>query len=289
MQFIFSRQSAPLAIMLVLIAALYSAIAADSMSSTIIYEGGNCSGTPLVVSVVGSADCEAVECVFFISNSVVYSSATTCEDADLEAYVANEFTGSSYLLVETFTENCKLFLSANAYLASGECQVYDDSSDNSVVAALHDDGTASLAIYNSSSCTGAPVRGYAPNNETLSSHSCFKNYNVFYSSIDPGTSSSSTGSFDATSTQLRVTDSSSSVGSGHDMVGSPTCGSEIHGGGSEAGTNATVSITPSESSGGINTGAIVGILVAYVLLMMAACILCMDRMERLGRRLRLRR
>ncbi|KAF1790261.1 hypothetical protein GQ600_2544 [Phytophthora cactorum] len=40
---------------------------------------------------------------------------------------------------------------------------------------------------------------------------------------------------------------------------------------------------------GINTGAIVGILVAYVILCIAACILCMDRMERFIRRLGLRR
>ncbi|EGZ10745.1 hypothetical protein PHYSODRAFT_304519 [Phytophthora sojae] len=278
MQFLFSRHIA-------LIAALPSMIAADSMANTLIYEGRNCSGTPLVVSVVGSSDCEALDCVFFITNSVVYSSATTCGDVDPETFVADAFAGSSYVLIETFTTNCNLFLGAKAYLASAECLLYDDSSDYGVVAALHDDGTASLAIYNDSSCTGTPFMGFAPNSSVLSTHSRFKNYSVFYSSTNPGLDASS-----STSTSTRVsiaTDSSvSSDGSdtGNDMVGSPNCD---HDEGSEAGRNATVSITPSESKGGINTGAIVGILVAYVLLCMAACILCMERMERLGRRLRL--
>ncbi|KAE9005242.1 hypothetical protein PF005_g12498 [Phytophthora fragariae] len=231
-----------------------------------------------------SSDCCGLHVEHRYLPSVVYSSVSICVDADPETFVADAFAGSSYLLVETFTDNCKLFLGANAYLASGECQVFDDSSDNAVVAALHDDGTASLAVYNDSSCTGTPFLGYAPTSETLSSHSCYKNYSVFYTSTDPGVDSSSSSS--TASTRLIITDSSSSDGSAHDMV---MCGSTSHGEDSEAGTNATVSITPAESSGGINTGAIVGILVAYVLLCMAACMLCMDRMERLGRRLGLRR
>ncbi|KAG6950799.1 hypothetical protein JG687_00014019 [Phytophthora cactorum] len=76
--------------------------------------------------------------------------------------------------------------------------------------------------------------------------------------------------------------------SGMNQVGTVTSRSTSDEG-LEPGGNETVSITPVESSGGVNTGAIVGILVAYVILCIAACILCMDRMERFIRRLGLRR
>ncbi|GMF45388.1 unnamed protein product [Phytophthora fragariaefolia] len=278
MLFVFQYNESMIAI-LVLISTLHSLNAAASMSSTTIYKGLNCSGIPLAVSVVESGDCEATECMFFITNGFIFSSVTTCVDKNRETYVADTFAGSSYLLVETFTANCNAFLDANAYLASGECQVYDNSIDNTVVAKLHEDGSASIAFYNGSSCSGTPFQGYAPTRETLANHSCFMNYSVFYTSADWSDESTSSSAF--TSTRP-------SGGSDY-VVGSSMYDSASHEESSEAGANATVSITPSDSSGGINTGAIIGILVAYILLSLAACILCMDKMERLGRRLGLRR
>ncbi|KAF1790263.1 hypothetical protein GQ600_2546 [Phytophthora cactorum] len=85
-------------------------ISAESFAGTIIYTGKDCSGTPLVVSVIGSVDCEAVECVLFIADSVTYSSETICERADRQAYVASTFAGSSYVLVETYSKMCTYFL-----------------------------------------------------------------------------------------------------------------------------------------------------------------------------------
>lgn len=279
--------------LLVLIAAFTPSATAESFASTIIYSGSGCSGTPLVVSVVGSIDCEAVECVFFIADSVTYSSATTCESTDRQTFVADAFATSSYVMIETFTKMCQLFMGAIAFLASGKCQVYDEEGANYVVAKVNEDGSANVGIYDNNSCTGTPFLGYTADNETVSGHSCYKNYSVIFTGTDSNDSDSPSSNADnsvASSTQRAsgsfLVDQRSTDDSGRDSVGSPTTSDEN---GSEDKRNATVSITPSESSGGVNTGAIIGILVAYVMLCTAACILCMDRMERLVRRLGLRR
>ncbi|KAG2802349.1 hypothetical protein PC129_g13307 [Phytophthora cactorum] len=292
-----STSSALLVAMLAVIAAFAPSISAESFAGTIIYTGKDCSGTPLVVSVIGSVDCEAVECVLFIADSVTYSSETICERADRQAYVASTFAGSSYVLVETYSKMCTYFLGAMAFLATGECQVYDDQGANYFVAKVNEDGSASQGIYNDSSCSGSPFLGYEPDNETVSSHSCYNNYSVIYTS--DGSSFSGSGSqITATNTSVLVSTRSTSSNSGssvadddssyQDRVGTVTSRSTSDEG-LEPGGNETVSITPVESSGGVNTGAIVGILVAYVILCIAACILCMDRMERFIRRLGLRR
>ncbi|GMF25485.1 unnamed protein product [Phytophthora lilii] len=308
----------PLTTTLFLIAALASVIATELMSSTIIYQGDACSGTPLVVSVVDSVGCEAIDCSSFVTGSTTYSSIATCVDTERETYVANAFAGFSFLMIETYTKQCKVFMGANAYLASGECQVYDDTSDNLVIAKLNADGSASLEIYNDSSCSDTPFLGYMPNSETLSSHSCYKSYSVFYSGRGSSDGSSGSASDHQATTNVNAVGSTSNslgfTGNSASFSGSSSLGllttesnnSAMDGSAvnaitirdpssageeenSDSGRKATVTVTPSESSGGINTGAIVGILVAYALLCGAACILCMDRMERLCRRLGLRR
>uniref|UniRef100_H3GTX0 Uncharacterized protein n=1 Tax=Phytophthora ramorum TaxID=164328 RepID=H3GTX0_PHYRM len=294
---------------LVLIAALASSTAAETMASTIVYADSDCSGTPLVVSVVESVDCEALECSLFTTNGVTYSTCTTCVSADRETYVGGVFASLSYLLVETFTITCKLFMGANAFLASGECQVADSTSDNGVIATVNEDGSASLEIYTESTCSGTPFLSSTPDSDTVSNHSCYGNYNAFYIGTGSSTSSSSGGDI-ATSTSLSVTDGSTSsqsltstqtfsssgsvfvgddsVGSGCGDVGTPISASKCEDN-SDAVGSTTASITPSESSSGINTGAIVGVVVAYIMLCVAACILCFERVERFARRLGLRR
>ncbi|ETI31501.1 hypothetical protein F441_21415 [Phytophthora nicotianae CJ01A1] len=278
-----SQPTELLVTVLAVIAAFAPPIAAESFASTIIYTGKDCSGTPLVVSVIGSVDCEAVECVLFIADSVTYSSETTCETTDRQTYVADTFAGSSYVMIETYSKLCTFFLGAMAFLATGECQVYDDHGDNYYIAKVNKDGSASQGIYNDSSCTGSPFLGYEPDSETVSSHSCYNNYSVIY------TSSSSTATSSSVSVSTRSQTASSSRGNSGINVGSngisPSNSSIID----EAGSETTVSTTPVESSGGVSTGAIVGILVAYVILCVAACILCMDRMENFIRSLGLRR
>ncbi|KAF4135935.1 hypothetical protein GN958_ATG14921 [Phytophthora infestans] len=270
-------QSKALVTVLVVIAASTPSVPAEPFASTIIYTGKDCSGTPVLVSAVGSVDCEAVECVFFIADSVTYSSETTCERADRHAYVADMFAGSSYVMIETYSKLCTYFSGAVAFLATGECKVYDDQGDNYFIAEVNEDGSASQGIYNDSSCSGSPFLGYEPDNETVSSHSCYNNYSVIYAS-DASTSVS-------VSTRSTSSSSRSFASSDRDSVGKPSSSFTSD----DAGWNEIVVVTPAESSGGVNTGAIVGILVAYVILCVAACILCMDRMERFIRRLGLRR
>ncbi|KAG7382340.1 hypothetical protein PHYPSEUDO_005018 [Phytophthora pseudosyringae] len=290
------QHNALLVTLLAVIAAFILSVPAESFAGTVIYSGGECSGTPLVVSVDGSIDCEAVECVFFMADGETYSSATTCESTDRQTYVAEAFIGANYVMIEKFTTKCKLFMGTMAFLATGECQVYDEQGDNYVVAEVNEDGSASLGIYNDSSCSGSPFLGYEPDSETVSSHSCYKNDSVIYARLSATNTSVSTRSSSQTARSTRASSNSggSLVGAGSNdsdrgIVGIRDSSSTSDEGGSQAGENATVSITPPESSGGINTGAIVGTLVAYVILCMAACILCMDRMERFVRRLGLRR
>ncbi|KAL3665694.1 hypothetical protein V7S43_009127 [Phytophthora oleae] len=285
MQFIIQPRAVPVAVLSV-IAALVQSVLAESFAGTVIYSGRECSGTPLIVSVVGSVDCEAVECALLIADGVAYSFATNCETTDRQTYVTDAFEGSSYIMIETFTYKCKLFLGTMAFLATGECQVYDEQADNYVVARVKDDGSASIGIYNDSSCTGAPFLSYEPDSEMVSNHSCYRSYNVIYTS-----ETSASSQISATSTSLSGTDrlnSTSSSSNSGDFVGEDNDRGSLPSSeqvGSQVAGNETISLSPSESSGGINTGAIVGILVAYVILCKAACILCMDRVERFFRRL----
>jgi hypothetical protein len=276
-----------------LLVALTSSVGAESFAGSVIYSGGDCSGTPLVVSVVDSTECEPVDCLFFIADAVTYSSATTCESTDREKFIANAYTDFRYVVVETFTRKCKLFMGASAYVATDECQVYDDTGANYFVASVNDDGSASVGIYNDSSCTGSPFIGYTPDAEMVSSRSCYRNYSVIYTGTDnsDGSTSSSSGSYsqahgsDSTNSSQGARSSrvSSNAGSFLDVsVGSSGDGSAgVDGAGSKSVGNSTVT----QSLGGVSAGALVGIIVAYVLLSMAACVLCMDRMERVVRQL----
>ncbi|KAG1703575.1 hypothetical protein DVH05_007519 [Phytophthora capsici] len=281
MQFTIQLRTVPIAVVSV-IAALVQSVLAGSFASTVIYSGRECSGTPLVVSVVNSDDCRAIECALLMDNGVTYSFATNCESTDRQMYVSDAFEASSYIMIETFTIKCQLFLGAMAFLSTGECQVYDEQADNYVIAKLKDDGSASVGIYKDSSCTGTPSLSYEPNNETVATHSCYKSYNVFYTSeTNISSQNAATSTSQVASDKVNLTGSSSSSEGFVDDGSTDSILSSI---GSQVDGNETISLPPSKSSGGINTGAIVGILVAYVILCIAACILCMDRIHRLFHR-----
>ncbi|KAF1778759.1 hypothetical protein GQ600_17790 [Phytophthora cactorum] len=179
------QSSALLVAMLAVIVAFAPSISAESFAGTIIYTGKDCSGTPLVVSVIGSVDCEAVECVLFIADSVTYSSETICERADRQAYVASTFAGSSYVLVETYSKMCT-WLGKSRNLQR------------------------QLVFWIS-------VSRYEPDNETVSSHSCYNNYSVIYTS--DGSSFSGSGSqITATNTSVLVSTRSTSSNSGSSVA-----------------------------------------------------------------------
>ncbi|KAK1946624.1 hypothetical protein P3T76_002176 [Phytophthora citrophthora] len=285
MQFTIHPRVVPVAVLTV-IAALVQSVLVESFASTIIYSGHECSGTPLVVSIVNYVDCKAVECAPLIDDGRTYSFATNCESTDRQTYVADTFEASSYVMIETFTIKCQLFLGAMAFLAKGECQVYNEQADNYVIAKVEDDGLASIGIYKDSSCTGDPFLSYEPKNETIATHSCYRGNNIFYIS-----EANTPGQISTTSTSRSASDtvnSTASNSSSGDFVGDGSTDSRLPSSeqvGSQLDENETVSLSPSEGSGGISTGAIVGILVAYVILCVAASILCMDWIERLFHRL----
>ncbi|OWZ10437.1 TKL protein kinase [Phytophthora megakarya] len=281
MQFIVQPHSV-LVVMLVVIAAFAPSVPAESFAGHIIYSGTKCSGTPLVMSIIDADDCEDVECLSFSVDDTTYSSATTCENTSRQTYVADVFANFSYVMVETFTNKCEGFLGATVYLATGECQIYNDQGSNYVIAKVNEDGSASLGIYNTSSCSGAPFLGYEPDSEAVENHSCYKNYTVIYTSAEnnsEGGDSDISAPMEINSPQ-KVDTNTGSNGSADD--------SDRNIVGSDEGST-TVTDTAPEKSGGINTGAIIGIIVAYVILCTAAGILCMDRMQRCVRRLGLRR
>ncbi|POM79762.1 TKL protein kinase [Phytophthora palmivora] len=177
MQFI-NQQNIVMMVVLIVIAAFVPSVHAESFAGTITYSGRTCSGTPLVVSVINSVDCEDVECLIFIADGTTYSSATTCEKINHQTYVSDVFADSNYVMIETFANECKGFLGAIAFLATGKCQVYDDQGVNYVIAKVNEDGSASVDIYNNSSCTGTPSLGYEPDSETVMKHSCYMDYSV---------------------------------------------------------------------------------------------------------------
>ncbi|KAG7396339.1 hypothetical protein PHYBOEH_002474 [Phytophthora boehmeriae] len=190
-----------LPLVIVFAAAFVPWTSAQSIASTAVYVDSQCSGTPLVVSVIESVDCESEACnSFTATDGATYYRSTVCALANRESFVNDAFAGANYLLIEMYTKSCGLFIAANALLATGECRVYSGNGSNSVIAKINADGSANLAVFNGTACAGTPILSYSPDNESVSKHSCFKDFSVFYASTGGGSSSTGDTTEGATTT-----------------------------------------------------------------------------------------
>ncbi|KAE8980198.1 hypothetical protein PR002_g24200 [Phytophthora rubi] len=164
-------------------------------SSVEIYSDANCDSVPLVVTLeltnatcTTTDTCSAIE----ISNSSYYY-AERCATDRFE-YTSQLFSGAKYLMIDGFQEqDCQSYVRSNIFLAAGTCQLASYVGARSEIATLFNDGSAYMTIYNDSACA-TKAQTFDLNASIIQDHSCYLDYNKFYTSDHTGIFSASSGS-----------------------------------------------------------------------------------------------
>ncbi|RLN44819.1 hypothetical protein BBJ28_00011578 [Nothophytophthora sp. Chile5] len=226
--------------LLVLAAVAFATVAADSMRAMEVFSGSNCAGTPGVLAMGVDDSCVDDACTASAFGNDTYYISTTCNITDRFTYAAQAFSEFNYVLVEYYDSGCGNLTEADAFAASGSCQIASTAGTSSVIASLYSNGSATISYYSGDACGGSPTYVFALDSANVSSGDCINDGYKIYSSA-MGASSSAASSASGVSTSSSAASSASGTG-----------------------TDGGTGDTNTDGSGGIGAGAIAGIIVAVI-------------------------
>jgi serine/threonine-protein kinase TNNI3K len=244
--------------LLPLLLAALSSVGAVSMEAVKIYSGPNCAGTPDVLAIYNTtANCAVDACSDIEFGNGTYYMSRTCNVSDRFTHVEQVFGDFPYLVMETYdNESCATFGEADAFLASGSCEISSGFGDQSAITSLFANGSAVVALYPNDACGGEPSLYFELDKTALATSSCQQDLYRFYSSE----SSSDVGS---SSTHSSTSGSLSESGSGSDPSNE-----------SVSSLSGSTGMSDSGSHGAdLGTGAIVGIAAAGVVVALVVALI----------------
>ncbi|GMF65569.1 unnamed protein product [Phytophthora lilii] len=208
-----------------------------------------------VLAISNADDCADSTCYSSDFGNDTYYLTVTCNVTDTFDYAAQTFSDFNYVIVEFYQtgSECEAtnLTEADAFAASGSCQIASADGNSSVIASLYSNGSLSISYYSNDACGGDSFYVFALDSADVSSGNCIDGAYKVYSSASangiPGSASTSSAS------GASVSSSSSSAAS--------------------SGNSATT-----ESGGSsLSTGAIIGIIVGVVvvLLLVAVGLFCL--------------
>ncbi|KAF1321509.1 hypothetical protein FI667_g11845, partial [Globisporangium splendens] len=169
------------------------------------YSDSGCSSTPqqLVFDASSSSCTDSSTCVSATTGSTSYylkQSCATSSSWDLVATAKSLFTSSTkslpYVVMEVYKvdtrASCDSLVSGIAFVADGTCVVTDNGA-SSVKASVGADGSASIATFDGTSCSGTATKSNVIPRSAITANTCVDSVFKFYvSDITTSTTSTST-------------------------------------------------------------------------------------------------
>ncbi|GMF32721.1 unnamed protein product [Phytophthora fragariaefolia] len=185
---------------------LVTASVVDSLSTWVaqeLFDGHNCSGTPVAVSLATVSNCSPSECATVEINNATQFVNLECNITDRFAYAEEVFGEFNYIVVEDYAvAGCENLRLTTVLPATGSCAESTLYGSYSIVSTLFANGSAAILLYDHGDCIGDPYVNFVLNSGNISSGDCVQDYYKFYTSANmtgAGSSSSRTAGTDTSS------------------------------------------------------------------------------------------
>ncbi|KAL4114087.1 hypothetical protein PRIC2_014767 [Phytophthora ramorum] len=232
------------------------------MEAVEVFSGVNCAGTPDVLAIYNvTASCAENACSHIDFGNDTYYISRACNISDRFEHTKDVFGDFTYVVMETYdNKSCTSFGEADAFLASGSCEISSGFGDQSAITSLFSNGSAVVALYPNGACGGEPSLHFELDKAALSTGSCQQDLYRFYGS---GSGSSS----------ADITTRSD----GQSNSGSSTIDALVVG--SESGSSST-NVDDGSNGPGVSIGAIVGIAVGGLAIVFTIALLVANGLRR---------
>lgn len=163
------------------------------------YADSSCLSTPTQLAFHASSSTSSTSCT---ENSTCASAAAASTSyyvkqscsSDIATTTHSLFgTSSPYILMQVYEADtdCGTLVSGVAFLADGKC-VVTDNGDSSVKATVNSDGSASIATYDGTSCSGVATKSNAITSAAITDKTCVSSLFTFSTSDVATTTTSPT-------------------------------------------------------------------------------------------------
>ncbi|KAL4085580.1 hypothetical protein PRIC1_014916 [Phytophthora ramorum] len=154
------------------------------MEAVEVFSGVNCAGTPDVLAIYNvTASCAENACSHIDFGNDTYYISRACNISDRFEHTKDVFGDFTYVVMETYdNKSCTSFGEADAFLASGSCEISSGFGDQSAITSLFSNGSAVVALYPNGACGGEPSLYFELDKAALSTGSCQQDLYRFYGS-----------------------------------------------------------------------------------------------------------
>ncbi|KAL4140084.1 hypothetical protein PRNP1_015316 [Phytophthora ramorum] len=154
------------------------------MEAVEVFSGANCAGTPDVLAIYNvTASCAENACSHIAFGNDTYYISRACNISDRFEHTKDVFGDFTYVVMETYdNKSCTSFGEADAFLASGSCEISSGFGDQSAITSLFSNGSAVVALYPNGACGGEPSLHFELDKAALSTGSCQQDLYRFYGS-----------------------------------------------------------------------------------------------------------
>ncbi|RLN44816.1 hypothetical protein BBJ28_00011581 [Nothophytophthora sp. Chile5] len=167
----------------------------------------------------GNSSCVESTCDSIDMGNGTYYVAVSCNvsESDRYAYAEEAFGEFNYLLMEIYADSgCETLSEADAFPASGTCEISSTYGDRSAIVSLYSNGSATVSLHGDDTCGSDDVFAFALDSANISSGVCIEDRFKFYTRASTPTASPSTPIDDGNSNDNSIDGSGSGDGSGLD-------------------------------------------------------------------------
>ncbi|KAG6595901.1 TKL protein kinase [Phytophthora cinnamomi] len=167
---------------------------ATNWSAVELYSGSHCAGTPNVLKLIATENCDADACTPHDLGGYTLFVSATCNVTDRFKYTEELFTGFDYVMMEEYDgDGCNHLLQTSVYPASGTCEKSSALANTTDIVSLFNNGSAVVSLFDNGDCGGEPSHHFVLDSDTLSDGVCVQGHYRFYTGTASG-STDSTGS-----------------------------------------------------------------------------------------------
>lgn len=152
-----------------------------SWSTSEIYSGRHCAGTPNTLKMIKKDSCVPQTCTPQEIEGYTLYVAATCNVTDRFKYTNEHFQGFDYVMMEVYNDvGCHNLIQTTVYPAFGTCERSSTKFPESGIVSLYSNGSGSVLEFRNGDCGGDPSLSIALDRDTIVDNKCCQDKYKFY-------------------------------------------------------------------------------------------------------------